>query len=152
MACAQVTPNVTGQFGAGIDTASDDAYAVINLSVPLPIRNRNQGNIRTARAQITATSAASERTRLDLESRLAGAVGRYQSARQRYQRLQTKVLPSADETFELSQAAFQAGESNYLQLLTAQRTLIGTELRILEALEQAREAAAEIDGLLVTIQ
>jgi len=67
------------------------------------------------------------------------------------ERLRDNVLPGAEETFELSKTAVEAGESNYLTLLTAQRTLVNTRLRILDALGEARRAAAEIDGLLVTL-
>ncbi|MCP4889236.1 MAG: TolC family protein [Planctomycetaceae bacterium] len=151
LACAQVTPNVTAQVGAGVDTGSDDTYAVLGVTVPLPIRNRNQGNIRAARASVAAASSSIERTRLDLEGRLAMAVGRYDTARRRYERLRDNVLPGAEETFELSKTAFGAGESNYLTLLTAQRTLVNTQLRILDALDQTRQASAEIDGFLVTL-
>lgn len=151
LACAQVTPNVTAQVGIGVDSVSDDTFAVLGVSVPLPVRNRNQGNIRTARANVAAASAAIEQTALDLEGRLAQAAGRYEAARVRYERLRDNVLPGAEETFELSKTAFEAGESNYLTLLTAQRTLVNTRLRILDALGEARQAAAQIDGLLVTL-
>lgn len=151
LACAQVTPNVTAQLGVGVDAVSDDTYAILGVSVPLPIRNRNQGNIRAARAEVTSASASIEQTALDLESRLADAVGRYEAARQRYERLRDNVLPGAEETFELSKTAFDAGESNYLTLLTTQRTLVTTQLQLLDALGQARQAAAEIDGMLVTL-
>jgi hypothetical protein len=36
-------------------------------------------------------------------------------------------------------------------LLTSQRTLVNTQLRILDALDQTRQASAEIDGFLVTL-
>ena len=87
----------------------------------------------------------------DLESRLATAVGRYQTSRQRYQRLSEKIIPDAEETFELSQEAFEAGESSYLQLMASQRTLINTRLQALEAIGKARQTMAEIDGMLVTV-
>jgi cobalt-zinc-cadmium efflux system outer membrane protein len=151
LACAQITPNVTGQAGVGYDAATDDTFAMIGVSVPLPIRNRNQGNIRSARANIVAASAAIDRTRLSLDGRLADAVGRYQIARQRYVRLHATVLPSAEETFDLSRKAFQAGETGYLQLLTTQRTLFNTQLSLLDALAQAKNAMADIDGYLVNL-
>lgn len=151
LACAQVTPNVTGQLGVGYDAGTDDTFAVVGVTVPLPIRNRNQGNIRSARAEIQAAAAAIERTQLSLDRRLAAAVGRYQVARQRYERLQESVIPDAEETFELSQRAFEAGETDYLQLLTAQRTLFNTRLTMLDALSDAKTALAEIEGLLVTL-
>jgi cobalt-zinc-cadmium efflux system outer membrane protein len=152
LACAQVTPNITGQIGVGVDTASDDTYAIVGVSVPLPIRNRNQGNIQTARADIAAASAAIEQTRLSLDGRLADAVGRYQTARQRYEQLVSRIVPNAEETYRLSQQAFAAGESDFLQLLTVQRTLFTTRLSALDAFGQAKQALAEIEGLLITLQ
>lgn len=152
LACANVTPNVTGSIGVGVDAATDDTFATIGVSVPLPIRNRNQGNIQTARANIASASASIGRTRLDLQSRLSTAVERYQTARTRYTRLNDQVMPIAEETFGLSQKAFDAGETGFLQLLTAQRTLFSTRLSILDALAQAKQALAEIEGLLVTLE
>lgn len=152
LACAQVTPNITGQLGVGVDAATDDTYAIVGVSVPLPIRNRNQGNIQTARADIAAASAAIEQTRLSLDGRLADAVGRYKTARQRYVQLVSRIVPNAEETYRLSQQAFAAGESDFLQLLTVQRTLFSTRLSVLDAFGQAKQALAEIDGQLVTLQ
>ena len=151
LACAQVTPNITGQLGVGVDAATDDTYAVVGVSVPLPIRNRNEGNIQTARADIAAASAAIDRTRLSLDGRLADAVGRYQTARQRYERLLSRIVPNAEETYRLSQQSFDVGETDFLQLLTAQRTLFTTRLSALDAFGQAKQALAEIEGLLVTL-
>ena len=135
-----------------MDTATDDTYAIVGVSVPLPIRNRNQGNIQTARADIAAASAAIEQTRLSLDGRLADAVGRYQTARQRYEKLVSRIVPNAEETYRLSQQAFAAGESDFLQLLTVQRTLFTTRLSALDAFGQAKQALAEIEGLLITLQ
>ncbi len=152
LACAQVTPNITGQIGVGVDASTDDTFASVGVSVPLPLWNRNQGNIRSARASIAEASAAIDRTRLSLEGRLASAAGRYQVALERYRRLNENVLPTSEETYQLSQRAFEAGETDYIQLLTIQRTLFNTRLSVLEAAAEARQAAAEIEGLLVTLE
>lgn len=151
LACAQVTPNITGQIGVGVDASTDDTFASVGVSVPLPLWNRNQGNIRSARASIAEASAAIDRTRLSLEGRLSSAAGRYQVALERYRRLNDSVLPTSEETYQLSQRAFEAGETDYIQLLTIQRTLFNTRLSVLEAAAEARQAAAEIEGLLVTL-
>lgn len=151
LACAQVTPNITGQIGVGVDASTDDTFASVGVSVPLPLWNRNQGNIRSARASIAEASAAIDRTRLSLEGRLASAAGRYQVALERYRRLNDSVLPTSEETYQLSQRAFEAGETDYIQLLTIQRTLFNTRLSVMEAAADARRAAAEIEGLLVTL-
>lgn len=154
LACAQVTPNITGQIGVAVDTATDDPYGIVGVSVPLPIRNRNQGNIQTTRADIAAASAAIEQTRLSLDGRPSRQMrsGGYQNARQRNEQLVSKIVPNAEETYKLSQQAFAAGEADFLQLLTVQRTLFTTRLSVLDAFGQAKQALAEIEGLLITLQ
>lgn len=149
LAYSQVIPNVTAQIGVGLDAGSDDTFARWGVAVPLPIRNRNQGNIRSARADVAAAAAAIETTQRTLERRFADAVGTYEIARQRYQRLQQSIVSNAEESYDLSLNAFNAGEISYLQLLTTQRTLFDTRLRVLDTLTQAKQAQAEIEGLLV---
>lgn len=152
LAHAQIVPNVTGQFGIGLDTVTDDMFASIGVSVPLPIRNRNQGNIRTAHAKIASASASIHAKQYDLATRLADAVSRYEAARQQVRRLETEIIPLAKQSLDLSLAAFNAGETSYLELLTAQRSLFTTRLNSLDALGQARRALAEINGGLVALR
>lgn len=45
-----------------------------------------------------------------------------------------------------------AGDSEFIELLTVQRTLFTTRLSVLDAYGQAKQALAEIEGLLVTLQ
>ncbi|WP_419190070.1 hypothetical protein [Stieleria marina] len=61
------------------------------------------------------------------------------------------VLESARETDKLAKQAFNAGETDYLQLLTTQRTLFNTQLSALGSAAQAKRAIAEIERMLVTI-
>ncbi|MEM6777067.1 MAG: TolC family protein [Planctomycetota bacterium] len=151
LASAQVIPNVTGQAGVGYDAATDDTFATLGVSVPLPIRNRNQGAIWSARAGITAASNAMDQTRLSLERRLADAVGRYEVARERHVRLTESVVPAAQEAYDLASLAFAEGEVDYLQLLTAQRALFNTQISVLDAWGSATAAAAEIDTSLISL-
>ncbi|MEM0924927.1 MAG: TolC family protein, partial [Planctomycetota bacterium] len=151
LSCAQVVPNITGQVGIGYDAGTDDPFAQIGVSVPLPVRNRNQGNIRSSKAEVVAAENAIERTGLSLEMRLAASVGRYNVARETHDRLTSAVLPAAEEGYELAAQAYRVGEVDYLQLLTAQRVLFDARLDLLDALEGAATAAAEIDTALVDL-
>ncbi|MEM6471861.1 MAG: TolC family protein [Planctomycetota bacterium] len=149
LACAQVVPNITGQAGVGYDSMTDDTFAVVGVSVPIPIRNRNQGNIQSARARISAAADAIDETQLSLERRLASSVGQYEIAKQQYERLSDSVIPAAEEAYELAVQAYEVGEADYLQLLTAQRTLFEKRLRQLDASGRAAAAANQIDTWLV---
>ncbi|WP_164104275.1 TolC family protein [Candidatus Laterigemmans baculatus] len=149
LACAQVTPNLNFQAGAGYDAGSDDTYGQVQVSLPIPIVDRNQGNTRRFRSEISAASLALQRTELSLGNRLADTLQQYETARLRAKRLEQEILPRAEETLELSRTAFEVGETSYLQLLTAQRSLFQSQLEMLAAVEQARQAAAMIDGFLL---
>lgn len=149
LACARATPNINAQAGAGFDSGSDDTFAALQLSVPLPIRDRNQGNIRAARAEIRRAESELRRARRSISQRLADAFQSYRIARQRRERFESEIIPRAEETLDLSVQAFQAGEANYQRLLLVQRTLFQARLDQLDATAQAARAAALIDGFLL---
>lgn len=150
LAFARVTPNINAQAGVGYDSGSDDTFASVQVTMPLPIHDRNQGNIRAARAEISRADSEWRRTQRSLQQRLADAFQRYQTARQRSERIENEIIPRAEETLDLSIQAFEAGEANYLQLLTVQRTLFQSRLDQLDATAQAARAAARIDGYLLS--
>lgn len=149
LACAQITPNLDLQAGAGYDAGSDDTYGRLQVTIPIPVVDRNQGNIRRFRSEISAAALALQRTELDLGNRLAETLQQYEIARLRTIRLRQQILPRAEEALELSRTAFEVGETSYLELLTAQRTLFQAQLETLAAVEQARQAASVIDGFLL---
>ena len=152
LACAESVPNFNWQAGINYDFASDDPFASLQVSMPVPIHNWNQGNIRTARAEYSAAQQDVARVELDLQSRLAAAFRRYANGSQRAQRYTEQILPKARETLELVYIGYRAGEAQYpyLSLLTAQRTLFNAELTHLDALRQIWLAQSEVEGMLLS--
>ncbi len=123
---------------------------MLQIVTPLAIYNRNQGGVREAQAQITEASRNAERLQLELEQRLASVFGRYANAHQQAKTYSKRILPRAPETLELVTTGYQAGEVQYLTLLTAQRTYFETNLAYLTSLEQLWSAHVEIESLLLT--
>jgi cobalt-zinc-cadmium efflux system outer membrane protein len=152
LACAESVPDINWQAGINYDFASDDPFASLQVSMPIPINNWNQGNIRTARAEYCAAQQDVARVELDLQSRLAAAFRRYANGSQRAQRYTAQILPKARETLELVYIGYRAGEKQYpyLSLLTAQRTLFNAELTHLDALRQIWLAHSEVEGMLLS--
>lgn len=147
---AEVVPNVSVQGRVQYDDATGLAIAGAQLGLPLPIVNRNQGGIRQANAEYAAARRAASRLELALRKRLAEVYQRYRTARQQVDRYTADILPQADETLRLTKEGYQAGEFNYLQLLTAQRTYFQTNLSYLDALGRMWAASREIEGLLLS--
>lgn len=121
----------------------------IQLTVPIPIWNRNQGGITQAGHEALAAERALEKLELDLQQRLATVFQRYQTAQAQVERYRQAILPDSRENLELTSKAYHAGEYDYLQMLVALRTFATTNLSYLEAMQELRVAALEIDGLLL---
>ncbi len=131
----------------GIGGRTDGA---VTVSIPIPILNRNQGGIMRAQSEAVAAERALTQLELNLKNRLAPTFERYSNARNQVERYRTAILPAATESLDLSRKMYQAGETGYLNLLTAQRTFAQTHLQYLDSLRQLRIAEAEIEGLLLS--
>lgn len=148
--CAGRIPNVDVQAGVQYDNATRDTIAGVQVGVPIPIYNRNQGNIRRAQAELTAAQYEVGRVRLALQQRLATVFEQYATAHQQVGRYTSDILPNAQESLKLVSAGYRQGEFSYLVLLTAQRTYFQTNLAYLDALRELRTSAAAIEGNLLT--
>ena len=122
----------------------------VQLGVPLPIFNRNQGNIRSAEAEWIAASHEVKRIELDLQDRLAVAYRRYANARQQADRYSKRMVPRAERSLKLVTDGYQKGQVEYLTLLTAQQTFLQVNLSYLDSLRELRTAASIIDGQLLS--
>jgi cobalt-zinc-cadmium efflux system outer membrane protein len=146
---AEVIPNLQTQAGVLRDTSTRDTIAEVQLSIEVPIFNRNQGNIRAAQAELGRARAEVRRVELELRDRLAGAFERYANARQQAEAYRTRILPNARENLELSEEGYRRGEFEYLALLTAQRAYFQSNLAYVEALANLWRSVVEIRGLLL---
>jgi cobalt-zinc-cadmium efflux system outer membrane protein len=119
------------------------------VGAPIPVFNRNQGNIRRAQAELIAAQNDVKRTELELQQRLAAAFEQYTNARYQVEKYSRDILTNAQASLRLTTSGYQQGEFNYLLLLTAQRTFFQTNLTYLEALRELRAATATIEGNLL---
>lgn len=147
--CAGRFPNLAVQAGVQRDTATRDTIAGVQVELPLPLFDRNQGNIMNAQAELAAAQAEVRRVELALQQRLTGVFEQYEAARQEAERYQRHILPQAEEALRLVQTGYREGEFGYLALLTAQRTYVQTQLAWLEAVRKLRAAQALLEGYLL---
>jgi cobalt-zinc-cadmium efflux system outer membrane protein len=148
-ATAGRVPNVSVQAGAAFDNATNDTIANVQVSLPLPVFNRNQGAIAQACGELASARAALQARELLLTQRLAAALRDYETARQRVVRYTDTILPTARQTLDMTNQGYQQGELEYLQMLSVQQMYAQTNVAYLQALETAWKKWAEIEGLLV---
>lgn len=147
---AQNIPNVTVQAVIERDNATKSTTASTLVALPIPIFNRNQGNIQRVIGEIRAAEAEICRVQLVLRDLLAESFRRYETNRLQVQRFREKILPSAKENLELAEVGFRAGELTFLDLLTARQTYFQASLAKVEALTELRKVVVEIEGLQLT--
>lgn len=147
---ARVYPNVTLQVVAEQDNINQ--YSSVNtfLSLPVPVFNRNQGNIHHANADLREAHAEVRRTQLALRDALAEACQRFETARMQVNDLRNEILPDAEAALTATAEAQRSGEVSALQVIAAERTYFESRMSYVQAWTELRKVAAEIDGLLLT--
>ena len=146
----QPIPNLNAQIGAGYDDGTGDEFANIQLSLPIPVYNKNQGNIRAAHAEYCAATQNVNRLKMQMRRDLARAMRGFQVAQASVHQYETSILPKVGETLELMQMAQEAGEFDFLRVLTSRRAYFDANLKYVVAKTQLAQANAKIDGLLLT--
>lgn len=141
--------NVNVQAGVQYDNATEDPIANVQLSMPIPLHDRNQGAIAQACGELAAAQAALEARQIAIDQRLAAALRDYQTARERVSKYTDKILPAAKETLELINTGYRQGELDYTQVYNVQQTYAAKNLSYLQDLQTAWQRWAEIDGFLV---
>jgi len=124
----------------------DQGLAQVMMAVPL--FDRNQGNIRSARADIASSRADLRTIELDLANRAAQAIATYRTSQRLVEWYEQYILPKARETVQLTQMLYGRGEVTFLSLLQAQKILTETELAFVEAQADRWTGAVQIADLL----
>ncbi|HUG19779.1 MAG TPA: TolC family protein [Planctomycetaceae bacterium] len=146
---AEPIPDVTLQAGTMHNFETNRQIANVQVSLPIPVFNKNQGNISAAEAEWIRASHEVERVRKSLERELADVFRGYAQQRIRVMKFNTEILPASWETLDLSRKALAAEEINSLQFLSVQRSYTGFNQEYVEALGEIWRQIVAIDGLLL---
>ena len=143
-------PNIDLSVSHRHHNVTDDNVTNVQVGIPIPVFNRNQGNIRSAQAEWDRACNEVKRIELDLQDRLAVAYRRFANARQQVDRYSKRMVPRAEQSLKLVTGGYEKGQVEYLTLLTAQQTYLQVNLSYLDSLRELRTAASIIDGQLLS--
>jgi outer membrane protein, heavy metal efflux system len=121
-----------------------------DVGVRIPIFNRNQGNISTAKADIERAKREVERVKLVLRERAASVVQNYTFSQTAVDRYKNQMIPRAQKAYELYAKKYQEMASAYPQVLIAQRTLMQLEVSYIAALETFATSSVALQSCLLT--
>src|SRR5262245_18674354 len=125
--------STSSQQLAGLRSFERENIFEVGVSIPLPIFNREKGNIAEAssrRVQATAERAALEAV---IMQEVRTAVGRYETDRQVLEIMQSGVLQPYQESLKIIRLAYDLGDLRLLDVVNQQRVVIEAETSYIDA-------------------
>ncbi len=142
---AQRIPNLTVSLGSQYSREDRERVNVVGLSMPLPLFDRNQGNVLVAARRADQARDLRNAVELRLRSETRSALSQWATAMQEVQAYDRTILPSAQQAVDTATRGFEMGKFAFLDVLDAQRTLIEARGLYLDALAAATDARAQLE-------
>jgi cobalt-zinc-cadmium efflux system outer membrane protein len=141
-------PDLTVSVGAKRDNELGRTQAIVGISIPLPLFDRNQGATYEAARRADKAVDEHQAARIRLTTELQQASHQLALAKASAQTLKSAVLPAAQQAYDAATKGFEAGKFGFLDVIDAQRSLLQARTRYLGALSKSNQAATTIDRLL----
>jgi cobalt-zinc-cadmium efflux system outer membrane protein len=145
---ARATPDVE-VFAGGryFNEEEGEAAFLVGVEVPWPVFDKNQGNIRKARAKLRAVGLERRATHRELMMALNRAYQQLLSAQEEAGAIQSDLLPAAEATLRDTEEGYERGQFQQLAVLDSRSALFEVREAYLEALRRYATAQAEIQAL-----
>lgn len=135
-------PDVSASVGLRRYEAEDATALTFGLSLPLPLFDRNRGNIEAAQADFRAADARLMTARQEAQADRTAAQARLRASVSRVNAADAGVT-SAEEAYRLSRMGFEAGRISQLELRATRTALVNARTAAVDA--RLARVRAEID-------
>ena len=123
--------------------SKDNAF-LVGVAIPLPFRDRNQGNIAAAQARLRSATAREAVVRADFRQEVAQARAQFLAAEARVDTLSNTSLPQAEEALRLVRIGYRAGRFPLIEVLSAAEARDAIRNALIDAQETRGQAAARL--------
>jgi outer membrane protein, heavy metal efflux system len=120
-------------------------YVGGGVSVTLPVRNRNQGNIAAAMAETRAAGRRLESTMRLVRQEVSAAFAQYEAAERALSTYTRGVWELAQENLAVVRRAYELGRHPLLEVIAEQRRYFEAEMGYTDALKHAYDAVVELE-------
>jgi cobalt-zinc-cadmium efflux system outer membrane protein len=125
---------------------SGNVYGVY-VSVPLPLFNRNQGEIARARAQQSQAAVRTTAVAAGIANDVTTAFAQYTGARDTVAAIETQMLARARDVRTTTEYSYRRGEASFVELLDAVRAFNDTIQDYNEARANYARSLYDIDAI-----
>lgn len=144
---AKRIPDLTVSMGARRNEELGLNQAILGVSIPIPVFDRNQGNLQEALSRTDKAKDELLSLQVQQSTLLATAYERLLTAQQEVSMIKTEILPGAQSAYDAAVKGFEFGKFGFLDVLDAQRTFFLARSQYLNALLRGHQAMAEIERL-----
>jgi cobalt-zinc-cadmium efflux system outer membrane protein len=145
---ANAVSDITVSAGAKYFSEPGDSAFVVGVTIPLPIFDRNQGNIGAAHARLNKARQLARERDVSVRSGLVEAYKSMLSAYWQAVNLRDKMIPASQQAFDAASEGYRQGKFGYLELLDAQRTLFQARQQYIDMLALYHQGHADTERLI----
>jgi cobalt-zinc-cadmium efflux system outer membrane protein len=145
--------NLNGLTNSGATRPIQDVfhYFGAGVSIVLPVRNRNEGNIAAATAEARAAERRLEFSELTVRQEVRAAITQHEAARRSLALYERGVRDVATRNLAVVRQTYQLGRASLLDVIAEQRRYIEIENGYTDILKQVYDAGVEIQRAVGTI-
>ncbi len=144
----RAVPDVSFSIGMKRQETLTGDQMLVGVIVPLPLFNRNQGNLLEALRREDKAREELRAVRVNLSSEALQALERLNARREEAELLRRDLVPGAQSAYEAATIGFENGKFSFLEVLDAQRTFFSAKSQYLTALAAFHRAQTELESLL----
>jgi outer membrane protein TolC len=128
------------------DSSKDPVVGMLSINLPI-WRDKYRAAEREARARYEAALRERKDRENNLVAKLQLALYGFRDAERKINLYRDTLVPKANQSFEVTQQAYEAGTADFLDLIDAQRVLLDFRLSFERALANRAQKLAEIEML-----
>ena len=144
---SQRYPDVRVSLGSQYDELEGERVNLVGFSLPLPLFDRNQGNLLAASSRADQARDLQRATELQIQAETLQALRDWRSASADVDDLRNRVLPAGQRTVDDLTRGFSLGRFAQLDVLEAQRALIAARGQYLLSQRAQINAWARLERL-----
>lgn len=132
--------------GAFLSLSDTDRMIQLKVGIPLPVFDRNAGNIERARALQREAANLQGFLEENVKEELLATLATLHFARKQVQWYREGLLPQMQENLKRIQTAYRLGGQSIMAVIQAQRTYFEASLESLERVFEVRKAQADLES------
>jgi cobalt-zinc-cadmium efflux system outer membrane protein len=142
---SKAIPDITLSGGYRRLEETNDNAAVVGISIPLQVFNRNQGAFQAARHRLARIEAEKRAAQIRVNTTLAEAYNALTITYSQASSLKNEILPQTRSAFDAVTEGYRFGKFSFLEVLDSQRTLFNARSQYLAALSDYHKAVADVE-------